>query len=85
MCGRGSKVLVAANLRSNAALMPHYTLQLAALLAALPRGAAFLSIYESGSTDDTGATVCGRGILESNCTNWCRNMAAACSGRRCSL
>jgi len=51
---RGSKVLVAANLHDSAALMPHYTLQLLALLAALPRGSAFLSVYESGSTDDTG-------------------------------
>ena len=52
---RGSKVLVAANLHDSGALMPHYTLQLLALLAALPRGSAFLSVYESGSTDDTGA------------------------------
>ena len=51
---RGSKVLVAANLHNSGALMPHYTLQLLALLAALPRGTAFLSVYESGSTDDTG-------------------------------
>ncbi len=47
-------MLVAANLHNSGALMPHYTLQLLALLAALPRGAAFLSVYESGSTDDTG-------------------------------
>ena len=52
---RGSKVLVAANLHYSGALMPHYALQLLALLVALPRGDALLSIYESGSTDDTGA------------------------------
>ena len=47
-------MLVVANLHDSGALMPHYTLQLLALLAALPRGSAFLSVYESGSTDDTG-------------------------------
>ena len=46
--------MLAVNLRNNAALMPHYTLQLMALLVARPVGQTFLSIYESGSTDGTG-------------------------------
>ena len=69
--GRGSKVLIAANLHNNAALMPHYTLQLAALLATLPRGAAYLSIYESGSTDDTGALSQNWGTASCGCRNSC--------------
>lgn len=52
---RGEKVLIAANLHNSVALMPHYSLQLLALLAVRPPGSVFLSIYESGSSDATGA------------------------------
>ena len=48
-------MLIAANLHNSVALIPHYSLQLLALLAARPPGSAFLSIYESGSSDATGA------------------------------
>lgn len=52
---RGEKVLIAANLHNSVALMPHYSLQLLALLAVRPPGSTFLSVYESGSSDATGA------------------------------
>ncbi|DBA79927.1 TPA: hypothetical protein ACH3X1_008137 [Trebouxia sp. C0004] len=49
------KVLLAANMHNNEDLLPHFTLQMLHLLASLPLGSAFLSVYESGSTDSTGA------------------------------
>lgn len=51
-----SQVLLAANVRDSEELLPHFILQLVHLLAVLPRGTAFLSIYESGSSDASGAT-----------------------------
>ena len=48
------KVLLAANMHNNEDLLPHFTLQMLDLLSKLPLGSAFLSIYESGSTDSTG-------------------------------
>ena len=48
------KVLLAANMHNNEDLLPHFTLQMLHLLASLPLGSAFLSVYESGSTDSTG-------------------------------
>ena len=48
------KVLLAANMHNNEDLLPHFTLQLLQLLIALPRGSAFVSIYESDSKDNTG-------------------------------
>ena len=54
---RGERILIAANLHNSESLMPHYTLQLLALLAVRPPAATFLSIYESGSSDDTGGTL----------------------------
>lgn len=53
---RHGKLLLAANLKDAEALMPHLILQLAALLVYLPPQSAYLSIYESGSADSTGAT-----------------------------
>lgn len=52
------KVLLAANMRNNEDLLPHFSLQLLQLLAALPHRSAFVSIYESGSTDNTGKHHC---------------------------
>jgi len=49
-----NKVLLAANMHNNEDLLPHFTLQMLHLLASLPLGSAFLSVYESGSTDSTG-------------------------------
>ena len=49
------RVLLAANMHNNEELLPHYIAQLVHMLALLPPGSAFLSIYESGSTDATGA------------------------------
>ena len=49
-----NKVLLAANMHNNEDLLPHFTLQMLDLLSKLPLGSAFLSIYESGSTDSTG-------------------------------
>lgn len=62
-------MLIAANLHNSAALMAQYSLQLLALLAVRPPGSAFLSIYESGSSDATGALA-----------RWCAasSLAAVC-------
>ncbi|KAA6416478.1 MAG: hypothetical protein FRX49_13550, partial [Trebouxia sp. A1-2] len=51
------KVLLAANMHNNEDLLPHFTLQMLHLLASLPLGTAFLSVYESGSTDSTGGSL----------------------------
>jgi alpha-1,3-mannosyltransferase len=47
--------LVAANMHNNEEVLPHFIIQLVHLFAVLPQDSAFLSIYESGSTDSTGA------------------------------
>ena len=47
-------VLLAANMHNNEELLPHFTLQLLDLLSSVPDNSAFVSIYESGSTDSTG-------------------------------
>lgn len=54
MADSGNKILLAANMHNNEDLLPHFTLQMLDLLSKLPLGRAFLSIYESGSTDSTG-------------------------------
>ena len=51
---KGQKYLIAANFRNNEDLLPHLIVQLWHLLAILPQGSAFVSVYESGSTDSTG-------------------------------
>ena len=51
---KNSKVLLAANMHNNEDLLPHFSLQMLHFLTSLPSGSAFLSIYESGSTDSTG-------------------------------
>lgn len=51
----GQRFFMASNLHNNEALLPHYTKQLLLLLAAAPRGSCYVSIYESGSSDRTGA------------------------------
>ena len=48
------KVLVAGLLSNTEALMPHYILQLLEFAASMPAGSVFVSIYESGSKDNTG-------------------------------
>ena len=53
------RVLLAANMHNNEELLPHYLAQLIHVLSLLPPGSAFLSIYESGSTDATGAWCTG--------------------------
>ena len=50
----GDKLLIASNLHNNEELLPHYILQLLGLLVQLPEGTAYVSIYESGSTDKSG-------------------------------
>ena len=50
-----SQVLLAANVHNSEELLPHFILQLSHLLSVLPHGTAFLSIYESGSSDASGA------------------------------
>lgn len=52
---RGRRVMVALNLHNSAAVAPHSLRQLLALAAAHERGALFVSIFESGSTDATPA------------------------------
>ena len=54
MSDGGSKIFLAANMHNNEDLLPHFTLQMLDLLSSRPSGSAFLSIYESGSTDRTG-------------------------------
>ena len=41
-------------MHNNEEVLPHFILQLIHLFAVLPPETAFLSIYESGSTDNTG-------------------------------
>ncbi len=50
----GQRVLLASNLHNNEDLLPHYILQLLQLIVSLPVGSSYVSIYESGSTDQTG-------------------------------
>jgi alpha-1,3-mannosyltransferase len=50
-----SPVLIAANLRDAAHLLPHWTVQALALASAAPPGRVFVSVYESGSADATPA------------------------------
>ena len=52
---RDKKIFIAANLHNNAALMPHFVTQLLLSVVSLTPGNAFVSLYESGSTDATGA------------------------------
>ncbi|KAK9812593.1 hypothetical protein WJX72_000003 [[Myrmecia] bisecta] len=49
------KYLVAADMHNNEAVLPHYIIQLVHLMTVMPQGSTFLSVYESGSTDSTGA------------------------------
>ena len=49
------RIFLAANLKDNEELMPHFILQLLLSIAAMHRDAVFISVYESGSTDLTGA------------------------------
>ena len=51
----GQKYLLAANFKNNEELLPHVIIQFWHVLAILPEGSAFVSVYESGSTDSTGA------------------------------
>lgn len=51
----GARLFIASNLHDNEPLLPHYTLQLLQLLVALPPNSAYVSLYESGSADRTGA------------------------------
>ena len=53
----GTRLFLASNLHNNEALLPHYTLQLLQLLVGLSQGSAYVSIYESGSTDRTGGAM----------------------------
>ena len=50
----GQKIFFASNLHNNEDLLPHYILQLLQLIVRLPVGSSYVSIYESGSTDETG-------------------------------
>ena len=54
---RDKKIFIAANLHNNAALMPHFITQLLLSVVSFTPGAAFVSLYESGSTDATGAVI----------------------------
>ncbi|CAK0732893.1 hypothetical protein CVIRNUC_000197 [Coccomyxa viridis] len=47
------RIFLAANLKDNEELMPHFILQLLLSIAAMHRDAVFISVYESGSTDLT--------------------------------
>ena len=46
-------VFIAANFRDNEEVLPHLIIQIWHTVALLPEGQAFISIYESGSTDNT--------------------------------
>jgi Cryptococcal mannosyltransferase 1 len=49
----GKDLLIAANLHQNASLMPHFVLQILQTLAVFGSRVRFVSIYESGSKDET--------------------------------
>ena len=53
----GQRVFLASNLHNNEDLLPHYILQLLQLIVSLPIGSSYVSIYESGSTDQTGGNL----------------------------
>ena len=48
------RTFIAANLKESEDLMPHYVLQLLIAVSLLPKDQAYVSIYESGSHDNTG-------------------------------
>ena len=48
------RTFIAANLKEVEDLMPHYVLQLLIAVSLLPKDQAYVSIYESGSHDNTG-------------------------------
>ncbi|CAK0732610.1 hypothetical protein CVIRNUC_000155 [Coccomyxa viridis] len=48
------RTFIAANLKEVEDLMPHYVLQLLIAVSLLPKNQAYVSIYESGSHDNTG-------------------------------
>ena len=48
------RTFIAANLKQVEDLMPHYVLQLLIAVSLLPKDQAYVSIYESGSHDNTG-------------------------------
>ena len=48
------RTFIAANLKEAEDLMPHYLLQLLIAVSLLPKDQAYVSIYESGSHDNTG-------------------------------
>ena len=50
---KGGPVLIAADVSNAELVAPHLVVQAVHLLALLPRGRAFLSVYESGSSDST--------------------------------
>ena len=53
----GQRIFFASNLHNNEDLLPHYILQLLQLIVRLPVGSSYVSIYESGSTDETGTVL----------------------------
>ena len=55
MAPGAERYLIAGNMHNNEELLPHFIIQLVHLFAVLPPQTGFLSIYESGSTDSTGA------------------------------
>ncbi len=51
-----TRYMFVANLKDNAAVMPHFAHQLLVAAQLLP-GSSFISLYESGSTDNTNLTL----------------------------
>lgn len=86
----GLRLLLANNLHNNEQLMPHYITQMLRLLALLPPGSAFVSVYESGSKDRTGGRpAAGQGCCARACTGPIASVhlpgpAACYCARRCS-
>ena len=76
------RYLVAANMHNNEEVLPHFILQLIHLFAVLPPETAFLSIYESGSTDSTGEVTPSTALPHLQCVSapcaWCSSLEAAC-------
>lgn len=58
------RVFIAANFKNNGDLMPHFIQQLLLAIVAMPSDNAFVSIYESGSTDLTGTAPCSMAELQ---------------------
>ena len=75
------RVLLAADIINSAPLMPHFLIQMLLTIVKLAPGAVYVSIYESGSTDATGAPLlCNCALLA--CMRRRQSLTPAAHGHR---